>query len=103
MSFVRVLTASRANVSAVVFIAGTTSSLLQFQANGDIALLQAYFVLPPLCLCCMLSVPCSGYITSIDIVCMCAQADGTNRVGSGVCTVGKILVTMLIELVTMRA
>ena len=51
----------------------------------------------------MLSIPCSGGIAGIDIVCMCSQADGANRVGSGVCAMGKIPFITLIESVMMRA
>ena len=103
MSSVRFLTTSRANVSAVVFVAGTTSGSLPFQADGGVAFPQAYLVFLPLGHCHMLSIPCSGGIAGIDIVCMCSQADGANRVGSGVCAMGKIPFITLIESVMMRA
>lgn len=103
MSSVRFLTTSKANVSAVVFVAGTTLGSLLFQADGGVAFLQVYLIFLPLGHCHMLSIPCSGCIAGIDIVCMCAQTDGANRVGSGVCAVGKIPFITLIESVMMRA
>ena len=86
-----------------MFVAGTTLGSLPFQTDGGVAFPQAYLVFLPLGHCHMPSIPCSGRIAGIDIVCMCAQADGANRVGSGICTVGKIPFITLIESATMRA